>query len=1563
MRCGGGGTPPSVTDISRGRRTTRRLAGRACVHGRRGRVARSPTFDGHGALRILVHPRHVRAGGAGGRRPRWRRRRRRHGHLVRGPPRGGRPHPARAAGRRRPRGRPAARGVQRPHRRPRVRRRGVVGRRAHRRGSPTGPTSACTGSAGKAMPVPVTAEPEVAPGRPVGRRRPRRRRPLAAGRPRAPPARAAARPTWSTRSSCSTRRGELAPAPLVSGPDFVSDPRISPDGARLCWLQWSHPDMPWDGTELCVADLRATDVGPALAAPAGRGGPARHGSRRRRRRRVGDAAPLGRPTARCGSCPTASDWWNLYRWVPPGPAGHREGTVEPMVAMDAEIGVPQWVFGAVALRLPVRRAHGVRLRARRARPPGRAPAPTAGCPTSTSRTRRWRRCRPRATGRVHRRLGHRRARRGARCTVDAAGAAGEPEVLRPPRDLGIGAGLVLGARADRVPHQRRADGPRALLPADQPRGGAARRARRPPLLVMIHGGPDRARPGPCCSSAPSTGRAAASPSSTSTTAARPATAAPTANQLRGQWGVVDLDDCEAAARLARPSRGGSTPARLCIRGGSAGGYTTLAALAFRDTFAAGASHYGVADLEALATETHKFESRYLDGLIGPYPARPRPVRRAVADPPRRGLRPAADRPAGPGGRGRAAQPGRDDRRTRCGPRGVPVAYVTFEGEQHGFRQAANIRRALDGELSFYAQVFGFATPPGEAIERSWSRTSDPVGRPSRYDTGRPFGRRFGRARPHLRRWRASSSPRRSPTAGCSGSATPATSSTSGWASRPDELVEVVPGAAALIIRSATQVTAEVLEAGTDLVVVGRAGIGLDNVDVEAATQRGVMVVNAPQSNILSAAEHTMALLLAQARNVPQAHAALVDGRWERSKWEGVELADKTLGVVGLGRIGKLVAQRAHAFGMKLVAYDPFVSAERARDARRRADAARRAGRGGRLRHPARRQDARDGRPHRQGPAGEGQAGHPHRQRGPGRHHRRGRRWPRPSASATSAAPPSTCSPAEPTTDSPLFGLPQVVVTPHLGASTREAQDKAGDTIAEQVGLALAGEFVPFAVNVSAAEATETVRPLPAAGRAAGPDLHGAGRGRAPTRSRSSTPARSADSDTRILTLSVLKGVFGGVTDEPVSYVNAPRIAAERGVEVRDTSTATAHDYVNLITIRGGDHAIGGTLVGLRGEPRIVMLDGHTIDLPPASHMLVVRNDDRPGMIAFVAGRAGRRRRQHRRHAPGPLAPGRGRPAGARHRPVGARRGPGRDPGRRRHRVGARRRLSGSPSFCQTSGAGSPVVSDRTVRGQASPSGFGGSAFLAGVFFVAFCAAVFLAGAFFGGRLLRRRRRPSSTRPWRWPWPAPSWPVPPPSSPGPPRPRPRPGGSSATTRSGLAGAGGGADRAGGAARTATPSPARRRRRRSGRGRRVVGCGRAQRTQHGLHCDAEQDEKPQSAEESTAHDHEANPRADVRPGPCPSPRRTGRPDGVAVGQADVRGARLDAGRRVSAALRNAPAHRRPPSYLRRAPHIGARQPPAPSRPGGFSVFGPRSAPRPSDLTDRPDRHRAIPTHQRE
>src|SRR4051795_503194 len=293
---------------------------------------------------------------------------------------------------------------------------------------------------------------------------------------------------------------------------------------------------------------------------------------------------------------------------------------------------------------------------------------------------------------------------------------------------------------------------------------------------------------------------------------------------------------------------------------------------------------------------------------------------------------------------------------------------------------------------------------------------------------------------------------------------------------PEQLLDAIRGAHALVIRSATQVTAEVLDAGSELVVVGRAGIGLDNVDVAEATRRGVMVVNAPQSNILSAAEHTLALLLAQARNVPQAHAALVAGRWERSRWEGVELSDKVLGIIGLGRIGKLVAQRANAFGMRLIAYDPFVSPERARqigvdlvDLDRLVETAdfvtihvaktkETAGLIGKELLAKAKPGIRIINVARGGIVDEAALAEA-------------------IASGHVGGAALDVFAEEPTTDSPLFALPQVVVTPHLGASTREAQDKAGDTIAEQVGLALAGEFVPFAVNVSAAEASETVRPF------------------------------------------------------------------------------------------------------------------------------------------------------------------------------------------------------------------------------------------------------------------------------------------------------------------------------------------------------------------------------------------------------------------------------------------------------------------------------------------------------
>jgi D-3-phosphoglycerate dehydrogenase len=428
-------------------------------------------------------------------------------------------------------------------------------------------------------------------------------------------------------------------------------------------------------------------------------------------------------------------------------------------------------------------------------------------------------------------------------------------------------------------------------------------------------------------------------------------------------------------------------------------------------------------------------------------------------------------------------------------------------------------------------------------------------------------------------------------------------------------VDIQIGKSAEELRSATQVTAELLAVADNLMVVGRAGIGLDNVDVAAATKQGVMVVNAPQSNIVSAAEHTMALLLATARNVPQAHAALVAGRWERSRWTGVELVDKTLGVVGIGRIGKLVADRAKAFGMRIVAYDPFVSEDRAkamgvelmaldqlvaesdfltvhlpktpetlglinRDLLLKAKPSLlviNVARGGIVHEGDLADCIRDG--------------------------------------VIAGAGIDVFS-TEPMTESPLFDLPSVVVTPHLGASTNEAQDKAGDTIATMVELALAGEFVPFAVNVDAAEANETIRPyLPLAERLGA--LFVSLNGSLPKTLEVCTEGEIAGYDTRILELAVLKGFFGAISDEPVTYVNAPQLAKEHGVEVRDVNCATAADYVNLLTLRGGDHSIAGTLSGPRNDQRIVNIDNIPFDVPPADHMVVITNDDRPGVIGTV----------------------------------------------------------------------------------------------------------------------------------------------------------------------------------------------------------------------------------------------------------------------------------------------------------------------------------------------------------
>ena len=434
---------------------------------------------------------------------------------------------------------------------------------------------------------------------------------------------------------------------------------------------------------------------------------------------------------------------------------------------------------------------------------------------------------------------------------------------------------------------------------------------------------------------------------------------------------------------------------------------------------------------------------------------------------------------------------------------------------------------------------------------------------------------------------------------------------------PEELIEAVRGAHALIIRSATQVDAATLEAATDMVVVGRAGIGLDNVDVAKATELGVMVVNAPVSNILSAAEQTMALLLAQARNIPQAHSALKDGKWQRSKWEGVELHGKTLGIIGLGKIGALVAQRANAFGMRLVAYDPYITEERARHMGiesvsldellaqsdfitihlpknkettnlLNAETLKKTKQGVRIINVA-----RGGIVNEADLAEAILSGH-----------------------VQGAA--LDVFEKEPTTESPLFELPSVVVVPHLGASTVEAQDKAGVTIAEQVQLALAGDFVPYAVNVAAGEVSNVVRPFMGLAELLGRFIGGLLDGE-PADLEVIYQGEIAGSGTKILTLCALKGLLVATGHDSASFVNAPQMAADHHVTFSEVSTHESPEYVNVITVRSGHHAVSGSLmtVGTRLETRIVSVDGHSVEIAPAASMLVVRNNDRPGMIGLV----------------------------------------------------------------------------------------------------------------------------------------------------------------------------------------------------------------------------------------------------------------------------------------------------------------------------------------------------------
>ena len=431
-----------------------------------------------------------------------------------------------------------------------------------------------------------------------------------------------------------------------------------------------------------------------------------------------------------------------------------------------------------------------------------------------------------------------------------------------------------------------------------------------------------------------------------------------------------------------------------------------------------------------------------------------------------------------------------------------------------------------------------------------------------------------------------------------------------------DLASIIGGYDAIVIRSATKLTADLIDAGTNLKVIGRAGVGVDNVDVEAATRRGIVVANAPESNIVSAAEHTIGLLFALARNIPQAHAALREGRWERSKWGGIELAEKTLGVLGFGRIGQRVARRALGLQMNVVAYDPFVSADRFREA-------------------GVEQDTFDGvlaradfvtihLPLNDETRGVIDAGALAKMKAGARliNAARGELVDEQAlaealASGRLAGAALDVFPQEPY-DGPLLQAPNIVVTPHLAASTDEAQDRAGVIVAEQVVAALEGGIVTNAVNIPSvgAEDLEALGPFLSLAASLGRFALELARGE-PGRLTLEYYGELAEHDTRLLTLAALNGAFRGRVDQPVNYVNAPLIAAERGIEVVEQRRRSSRDFTNLIAVSAGELRVAGTTIGREHRQWLVSALGFDVEIELAPRMVLLRYDDVPGVIGRV----------------------------------------------------------------------------------------------------------------------------------------------------------------------------------------------------------------------------------------------------------------------------------------------------------------------------------------------------------
>ncbi len=465
---------------------------------------------------------------------------------------------------------------------------------------------------------------------------------------------------------------------LVSGNDFYASPRLSPDGRKLVWLTWNHPNMPWDGTELWMAPVH--DDGTLGEAQRIVGGPTES-----------IFQPTWSPDGELYFVSDRNGWWNLYRW--------RAGTVEPLVEMEAEFGLPQWIFGMRTYAFLSAREIVCAYTRDGLWYLARLDVETRELtPIETPYT---------VVLDLHADGGQVLFRGGSPTELTAIvrldADSGEMEVLKRSGDLSLDPGYISTPRPITFPTEHGLTAHAFFYPPKN-KDYAAPEGEKPPLIVISHGGPTSATTSSLNLSIQywtSRGFAVLDVNYGGSTGYGRAYR----ERLNGQWGVVDVDDCVNGAKYL-VAQGEVDGERLIIRGGSAGGYTTLCALTFRDLFKAGASYYGIGDLEALTKETHKFESRYLDRLIGPYPERRdlylarSPIHHIEGlNCPVIFLQGAEDRVVPPDQAEAMVAALRE--------KGIPVAYLLFEGEQHGFRRAENIRRALEAELYFYARVFGF----------------------------------------------------------------------------------------------------------------------------------------------------------------------------------------------------------------------------------------------------------------------------------------------------------------------------------------------------------------------------------------------------------------------------------------------------------------------------------------------------------------------------------------------------------------------------------------------------------------------------------------------------------------------------------------------------------------------------------------------------------------------------------------------------------------------------------------------------------------------------------------